>query len=386
QRAVFDSLARVQQAARGGGGRRGERPGVFIERNGAPSRFNGLAPEFDSLMRMIDQSGRAMRAGNALDAREFARRATTLGPPRRVVITEPRLRGTLTAAAPVADALADSLRKVIGTSGRFVLVPPDSVAQALQKTRTIDDLASALGADVFASIQAFRTAGDSVRWQLTLRDLTANPAYSLRSWVSDPSPVTAFTRGVDSLLPRTVPLLSEMDRAPRRAPPDNAPGGPLGKEAFDARAASMGPPRPLIVWTHPPDAAHRDVEAAGTAITDAIRKALGANPRYVVLPTDETLNLLARTRNRDQVAAAAHAELMVTIRGSVQRDSVFWVVTAWDLGAYGIYQQRTVTAGRVPLATPTANADALTKGVLTAIETLDHAPRQTAGARPPGDI
>jgi hypothetical protein len=65
---------------------------------------------------------------------------------------------------------------------------------------------------------------------------------------------------------------------------------------------------------------------------------------------------------------------------------VLWVVTAWDLGAYGVYQQRSVTAGRVPLATPTANVDALTKGVLATIETLDHAPRQAAApARPPGD-
>lgn len=214
QRAVFDSLARVQQAARAGRGDSGQR--VFVERSGPPSRFSGLAPEFDSLMRVIGQTGRALRGGG--DAREFSRRAANLGPPRRVVITLPRIFRSLDAAGPVAAALADSLRRVIGGSPRFDLVPADSVAAALQKTRTVDDLARLLNADVFASISVFRVGTDSVRWQVALRDLTAHSAYGLRSWISQPTAINAPPPGLDTLLAQTLSQLGEMDRAPRQPP------------------------------------------------------------------------------------------------------------------------------------------------------------------------
>lgn len=218
QRAVFDSLARVQQAAlaeRGGRSDSGQR--FFIERSGPPSRFTGLAPELDSLMRAIGQTGRAMRSGPG-DAREFSRRAANLGPPRRVAITLPRNFRSLEPAAPVAAALADSLRRVIGSSPRFELVPADSVAAALQKTRTIDDLATMLKADVFASISVFRVGADSVRWQVALRDLTAHSAYGLRSWISPPTTMGTPPAGLDSLLAQTLSQLVEMDRAPRQPP------------------------------------------------------------------------------------------------------------------------------------------------------------------------
>jgi serine/threonine-protein kinase len=394
QRAVFDSLARVQQAAadgrsgrsgRGSGGRGPESTTrVYINdgRSGTgPGRFIGLAPEFDSLMRSIDQSGRAARAANALDQREFARRAATLGAARRVVITEPRLSRSMEGAAPISAALADSLRRTIGASKRFVVVPADSVAGALQKTRTIDDLSQMLGADIFASVQAFRVGGDSVRWQVTLRDLTAHSAYGLRSWVANPTPVTVMPPGLDSLLPQTVGQLNEMDRAPRRPPPPDAPGGPLSKEAFDARAANLGPARRLIVWNHPPDPQHKDIELGGTALADILRKSLSGNARYVVLPVGETMEILNKTRNRDVVARDAKAELMVTIRGSTVRDSVQYTVTAWDMGAYGPYQQRSVNAGRVAANNLTANADALSRLVAQALETLDRAPRQASTTR-----
>ncbi len=217
QRAVFDSLARVQLAARAGRvSTTDSLQRIFVERAGPPSRFTGLAPELDSLMRTIDQTGRVMRSGPG-DAREFSRRAANLGPPRRVAITLPRITRSLEPAAPVAAALADSLRRVIGNSPRFDLVPADSVAAALQRTRTIDDLAKMLNADVFASISVFRVGADTVRWQVALRDLTAHSAYSLRSWISPPTAIGVPPAGLDTLLAQTVTQLGEMDRAPRQS-------------------------------------------------------------------------------------------------------------------------------------------------------------------------
>ncbi|MCC7195784.1 MAG: serine/threonine protein kinase [Gemmatimonadaceae bacterium] len=232
QRAIFDSLARVQAAARADVGRggdrgRGPRPGEpgdarpIFDRNGPPSRFAGLAPGLDSIMRVIDQSGRAIRGGQP-DTGEFARRAATLGPQRRIVITEPRVQRFTEAARAVGADIANSLRRVIGAAPRFILVPQDSVAAALQKTRTVDDLAKALNAEMFASISVYHVGPDSVRWQVALRDLTASSAYSLRSWISEPTPANVPPPGLDTLLAQTVLQLNEMDRAPRqpyRPPP-----------------------------------------------------------------------------------------------------------------------------------------------------------------------
>ncbi len=375
QRAVFDSLARVQQNARGRGGRgpAGE-PGFDARPPGA--RVGGLAPELDSLLKVMEQTGRAMRSG-PLDPAQLSRRAMNLGPPRRVVVTEPRITSrSLEPAASIGSMLADTIRKTIGALPRFTIVDPDSVRAVLLKTRTIDDVAELLNAEVFASLAVFRAGADSVIWQLTVRDLTAHGAYATRAWTTPPAPILAPVPRLDTLLARTKAQLAEMDRAPRRPPPDTAPGGPLSREMFDARAASLGGPRRLIVWTHPRDPQHPDVEAAGTAVMDQLRKSLAANPRYQVVPTEETIAVLSKTRTPADVSTAARAELMLTIRGTVQRDSILWTVRVRDLGAFGPYQDRGVTAGRVPLSAPSANVDSLTRAVSGMLQVVDRAPRR----------
>jgi predicted Ser/Thr protein kinase len=402
QRAVFDSVARLQQAAAmQGDGRRGARgPGgqnfggreglppppagrgdarINIEQRGATSATRviaGLGPELDSMMRAMENATRGMRVG-ALDPVNFARRAATMGPPRRLVITEPRISRGMEFAQPIGVAIADSLRKAFGTSKRFQLVPTDSVRAALEKTRTIDDLAQILNADVFASISVSRLRGDSALWQVTLRDLTAHGAYGVRSAPSLPSSQQGPVVALDSLLARSISHIADMDRAPRKPPPDDAPGGPLSKEAFEARAANMGPARRLIVWTHPRDAARPEIEAAGSTVSELLRKQFASNPRYVVVPADETLNALLKTRDRDEISRMVRAELMVTIRGNqVRGDSVQWATTAWDLAAFESYQQRTVSAGRVHIGAPTSNLDSLFRATSRALETIDKAPRR----------
>jgi predicted Ser/Thr protein kinase len=380
QRAVFDSVARLQQAAaQQGDGRRGSRapvgpsfgvregplppqpggrgdPRIAIEQRGATSATRviaGLGPELDSMMRAMENATRGMRVG-ALDPLNFARRATTMGPPRRLVITEPRISRGLEVAQPVGMAIADSLRRAFGSSKRFLLVPADSVRAALEKTRTIDDLAQILNADVFASISVSRFRGDSALWQVTLRDLTAHGAYGVRSSPSLPSLLQGPVVALDSMVARSVTHITEMDRAPRKPPPDDAPGGPLSKEAFEARAANMGPARRLIVWTHPRDASRPDIEAAGTAVADILRRQLSAVPRYSVVPTDETLNALLKSRDRDEVSRQVRA----------------------DLAAFDSYQSRSVNAGRVHIGTPSSNVDSLFKATAKALETIDKAPRR----------
>jgi predicted Ser/Thr protein kinase len=403
QRAVFDSVARMQQSAlnegrRGGGGRSqgaqsfGGRDGppppgagrgdarIYVDQRNpgnSPTRIiSGLSPELDSMMRVMDIATRNMRVG-ALDPLNFAKRAANMGPPRRLVITEPRISRGMEAAQPIGAAIADTLRRVLGASKRFIIVPQDSVRAALEKTRTIDDLAPLLNAELFASISVSRFRGDSALWQVTARDITAHGAYGVRSFPSLPSLLQGPVVALDSLVAHTATNFTEMDKAPRKPPPDDAPGGPLSKEAFDARAANMGPPRRLVVWTHPRDAAHPEIESAGSTVSELLRKQLASNPRYVVVPADETLNALLKTRDRDEVSRMVRAELMVTIRGNLVRaDSVQWTTTAWDMAAFESYQQRQVNAGRVPIGTPTANLDSLFRATSKALETIDKAPRR----------
>ncbi|MDA1080259.1 MAG: serine/threonine-protein kinase [Gemmatimonadetes bacterium] len=227
QRAVFDSLARVQQAPRAGRGGRANAEGtrIFIDRPGAPpSRFSGLSPALDSVMRVMELSGQsATVAPSNIEATR--RRLESMGPARRVAVTEARTTSrALAEAATYGAMLADTLRRTIGASARFVLVNADSVAAALQKTRTIDDLSTILGADMFASITTFRTPSDSVVWQVTVRDLTAGRG-GIRSWVSGATAVGGPIVGLDSLLAVTAAQLTQMDRAPRRREP-SAPREP----------------------------------------------------------------------------------------------------------------------------------------------------------------
>jgi hypothetical protein len=402
QRAIFDSLARMQQAAsgegrrggRGGrdgpqsfGGRegmlpppgsgRGPDPRVIIGGTNSNQRtIQGLGVEIDSMLRAMEFATRGMRVG-PLDPVNFAKRAATMGPPRRIVITEPRPSRSTEHAMPEGARIADALQSAFAANKRYIVAPRDSVRAALEKTRTIDDLAPLLNADLFVNISVSRRGGaDSVHWQVTTRDLGAHGAYSLRSYVSEPGAPRPAPAQFDSLIAKTLANVNEMDRAPRKPPPEDAPGGPLSKEAFAARAESMGPPRRLIVWTHPPDRSRPDIEAAGNVVADALRKSFASIPRYVVVSADETQNTLAKSRDREDVSRAARAELMVTIRGGMSRDSIQFTVTTWDLGAHRNYEQRGMAAGRVSLGAPAANADSLFKLAAKNLETLDRAPRR----------
>jgi len=153
--------------------------------------------------------------------------------------------------------------------------------------------------------------------------------------------------------------------------------GYLDKAAFDVRATSMGPPRRIVIWNHPPDRRNPTVEQAGSTIMNVLRKTLGGLPRFAEIDRDSTLALLAKTRDRDSVSRTLNADMMATIRGSlVSPDSVVWVLSVWDLTANNAFANRSVTAGRVALSDPLANVDSLTAKSLQALQEMDRAPRK----------
>jgi len=422
EKSVFDSLAkqRPQPPAQGVGGPGGPR---FVDQNGRilPGVTRGM---IDSLMQLgrnasgpnvwvnenfVGRGGRGERE-QPLTKEAFDARAANLGPARRLVITEPNVTSrALQPSVMMATQFADSLRKILGKSKRFTLIDRDSVKAAAQLARSTNEIAPMLHADVTASVQLFRATGDSVIWQVTARDLSASPAYGLRAWTTKPIAQGDKIAGLDTLLARTAKDLEEMDKAPRRRGGlemvfgpggSNGPGGPGGTPASATSATSASsarqltaedmiamsrrldaiakePPRPVAIWTHPPASPHPEIVSAGTSITDLLRKVLGGNRRYVPIDRDSTVEVLTKSRDRNEVTKQLKPDMMVTIRGNpVGRDSVLWTTTVWDLTAVQNFGQRAVSAGVVSSKTPMVNADSLLLVTLKTMSTLDRAVRR----------
>ncbi|MBM4192792.1 MAG: hypothetical protein FJ202_00230 [Gemmatimonadetes bacterium] len=229
---MFDTLARIQEGRAGQAFARGGEP---FGRRGAPPTDGRrgpvpqvpLGPELDSILRSAaNLREESARRTNSLDATAFDKRAATLGAPRRIFVTQPRLSTSLQASATTAAALVDSARNAFGATKRFIPVAADTVEFALAKTRTIDDLAKILNADVFASFTAFRVGRDSVQWQLTLRDLSAHTAYRSRLVNFYAAPISEPTPRLGEALGVAARLLNEMDRAPRSPGAPPTPGRP----------------------------------------------------------------------------------------------------------------------------------------------------------------
>jgi serine/threonine protein kinase len=160
--------------------------------------------------------------------------------------------------------------------------------------------------------------------------------------------------------------------------------GTLDQAAFDARAANMGPPRRIVIWTHPSDRRNPAVQDAGSAVMNVLRKTLNAQPHMTEADRDSTLAVLARTRDRDSVSHELNADMMATIRGNLASgDSVMWVLTLWDLTAHRSFAQRSITAGKVAIADPLANVDSLMAKSVRALQEMDRAPRRPQDSMTP---
>lgn len=117
--------------------------------------------------------------------------------------------------APQVDSVVDSLRATLARDRRFVLVPVDSVREALAKTRSVSAIADSLHVDLFASVAASILPDTSVIWQVTSRDLGAHSAYASRA-ITLRGTRPDVLKGIDSLVSGTARMLREQDRAPRR--------------------------------------------------------------------------------------------------------------------------------------------------------------------------
>ncbi len=153
----------------------------------------------------------------------------------------------------------------------------------------------------------------------------------------------------------------------------------LTPEAFQTRAANMGPPRRVGVSIHSSLTNPGLVIAAG-AVRDSIVQRLAANGRFVLIPKGDVVAGLERTRNTDSLRTWLKAELLLTINvaGTVGSDSLRWIVVLRDFSAIASYTNRSAS-------TPTVAAagagdpqviSALAGQVMRWLDEMDRAPRR----------
>jgi hypothetical protein len=162
------------------------------------------------------------------------------------------------------------------------------------------------------------------------------------------------------------------------------PRSSMDRQAFDARMAHLGPPRHVIIADPPADHAHPDVQPAGTAVMDELRKQLAGNERYVVVNQDSTNAALARSRNRDSVMIWLGGDMNVSIRAfsTPSRDSVRWQVTLFD--PTSITRSQTINLGPVARSGDAPVTDTLARLASRALWQLDHTPRREIISVAPG--
>ncbi|MEP6619061.1 MAG: serine/threonine-protein kinase [bacterium] len=213
QTAVLDSFARLQRSTQA-------TFGTSIDRNGN-TRTN-VQPDARFMPPGLDDPGRVGRdlmqrfqPLQASDKEAFMQRAANPGPPRRVFVSVPPRTRSRPDVDVAAQAMMDTLRHRLAQSKRFLPVEHDSVVLALSQSRVSDSLAKLLKVELFASLYPIIGRDSSVTWQLTVRDLTAHPKYSLRNVIAK-VPHDSLLAPLDSLVRGAARALDEMDRAPRR--------------------------------------------------------------------------------------------------------------------------------------------------------------------------
>jgi serine/threonine protein kinase len=298
-------------------------------------------------------------APDAVSRAGIAERQASLGPRRKALIVT------------LPDSMSRDLARRISVQldprrFEFAIVENGASGRDYQ-----DSLAVAGGHDVGLFARTALRSDSSYVGEIRLRDFTAHPGYSSNQ-VSRRLPADSFAIASDTLAVQATRRLATMDGMPR--------AGAVDPEfrAFEERARNMGPPRRIVIWNHPPHD-NLQVQEAGSRVMDVLRAAIRSLPRYVQVPRDSTLSILARSRNRETVMSALNADIMVSVAANLRSssaDSVSWTITVRDLGAASSYQSRSFQSAVTTLADPLALTAPLLSRVLAAIEQMDVAPRK----------
>ena len=288
-------------------------------------------------------------------------RRNNMGPRRKMLVV----------ANPdsVSQLIANRLARIVDAD-RYDTAVSES-PQVVSSDEALESLARAGGHDIVAHAIAPMRRDSSYSAVIRLKDLTAHTSYannaSSRRLTRD-----SIAVAIDSLAVNAIRRLVQMDRAPRSNVVDPE------VRAFQERAADMGPPRRIVIWNHPPHD-NLQVQEAGSVVMDAVRVALRGSSRFTQVPRDSTLELLARSRNRETVLSTLRADMMVSVAASFSsqaQDSVSWIITVRDAGAMPNYVERSFRSTPAPLSSPFTYTAATLSRVLAAIEQMDTAPRR----------
>jgi hypothetical protein len=350
--------AATAEAPRAGGTGTSRRPNAAVTRSPADSLaqlvllLKSQAPP-DPIVRPPDP--------NSISQAAIEERRNNPGPRRRALL--------LATADSVTLAMINRLARLLDTD-RYIVTVRENQREGISPA-ALETLGTASGHDIVVHAMAPMRRDSSYQAVLQLRDLTAHRSYTTGA-ASRRIARDSLAPGLDSLAALAVRRLTTMDRAPRAGTVDPA------ARAFQQRAANLGPPRRIVIWNHPPHDNLR-LQEAGSVVMDALRSALRGSSRFIQVPRDSTLELLARSRNRETVLSALKADMMVSIAGSFtsrSQDSVSWTITVRDAGAVRQYEDRSFRSAPAPLDNPFAFTAVTLARVIAAIEQMDTAPRK----------
>ncbi|HEY4304267.1 MAG TPA: serine/threonine-protein kinase [Gemmatimonadaceae bacterium] len=149
---------------------------------------------------------------------------SVVSPVRRVAIAEPSEVRGWPEAPTLAQAVSDSLRRMLrARSKQYAVADQDSVRSLLARTRDVGELGRAMNSDIIIAIRLTPTRGDSAMMMTQIYDLTAPNAFRTRTAVGRSLPKNEVLASLDQVLLQTMTMLDETTRAPRRQMP---PGGP----------------------------------------------------------------------------------------------------------------------------------------------------------------
>ena len=269
----------------------------------------------------------------------------------------------------VSRLMANRLARMVDSDRYDASVSESS--QDVSSDEALEALARAGGHEIVAHAMAPQRRDSSYSAVIRLKDLTAHQSYANNA-ASRRVARDSIPPGVDSVAANAIRRLTQMDRAPRV----NAVDPEI--RAFQERAAGMGPARRIVIWIHPPHD-NLQVQDVGSVIMDAVRVALRGSARFIQVPRDSTLELLARSRNRETVLSTLKSDLMVSIASSFSSqamDSVSWIITVRDEGTTTNFRERSFRSNAAPISTPFMYVAATVSRVIAAIEQMDTAPRR----------
>ena len=303
---------------------------------------------------------------NTVSQAGLEERRANMGPKRKVLL----VADTDTVSSAVRTRVARLL------DGERYDVTMSDALRASSSQESLDSLAMSSGHDMVFAVQAPMRRDSSFSANVRMHDLTAHGSYA-NSGASRRITRDSISIGADSLAVQVSRRATQMDRGPRANVVDPE------VRAFEERARDLGGPRRVVIWNHPPHD-NLSIQEAGSSVMDALRIAVRSLPRFTQVPRDSTLDLLARSRNRETVLNALKADFMVSIAASVSsdsKDSVSWVITVRDAGAARQFEERGFRSAPAPLGRPYGFVSATLARVLAAMEQMDAAPRRIASSR-----